>query len=309
MTTPAASFPVSYPDDAVLGPDSLIWRYFGDSRVMLFLGTGLIVQTAHPVIGKAVDEHSDFRTDAYGRLKRSLDLLWPVIYNDVAGAREYGRMLRERHRDIKGTGYDGKPYHSLNPEPYLWVHMTAYTGIIHMAESFGEPLSPAQQEQLFQEWLQMGRQMGIRDKDMPADVPAYWAYWDKMVEERLAWNPVLEYLLREEYFRKRPKPPVALLPDALWAAVRAPFGSVLYLTTRAAMTPAFREKFNVPWSSRDERHFKRLMKIVNATHRFLPERAKWLPPAWKAVADAHRHPEKYRRSPLVSGQGSLVGAA
>lgn len=299
MTTPAASFPVSYPDDAVLGPDSLIWRYFGDIRVMFFLGTGLIVQTAHPVIGKAVDEHSDYRTDAYGRLKRSLDLLWPVIYNDVAGAREYGRMLRERHRTIKGTGYDGKPYHALNPEPYLWVHMTAYNGIVNMAKFFGEELDEAQKQQLFKEWLQMGRQMGIRDQDMPADVPAYEAYWAKMLNERLERNPTLDYLLRADYFLKRPKPPVALLPDFLWAAARMPLGAALYLTTRAAMSPEFRAKFDVPWTDKDQRNFERLMKIVNFSYRFLPERARWLPPAWKAVRDSRRHPERYEISSLL----------
>ena len=84
---------------ATLGPDSLIWRYFGDTRVLFFLGTGLIVQVAHPVIGKAVGEHSNYRTDAYGRLQRSLELLWPVVYNDAEGAREYGKRLVDRHRD------------------------------------------------------------------------------------------------------------------------------------------------------------------------------------------------------------------
>lgn len=285
---------------AVLGPDSLIWRYFGDSRVLLFLGTGLIMQTAHPVIGKAVGEHSSFRTDAYGRLKRSLELLWPVVYNDVEGAREYGQRLVDRHRTIKGTGYDGKPYHALSPEPYLWVHMTAYDGFLKMADAFGDQLDAAQKQQLFEEWLQMGRQMGLRDKDMPADIPAYWAYWEKMIAERLDHNDTVDYLLREEYFTRRSKPPVPLLPDAIWAAVRMPLGKVMYLTTRASMPESFRAKFGVPWSRHDQRNFERLVTVLRLTWKILPERARWLPPAWKAVCDARRHPEKYHSGEAVA---------
>lgn len=283
----------------VLGPDSLVWRYFGDSRILFFLGTGFIMQTAHPVIGKAVAEHSNYRTDAYGRLQRSLDLLWPVIFNDVEGAREYGKRLVDRHRTIKGTGDDGKAYHALNPEPYLWVHMTAYDGFLKMAEAFGDTLSDAQKQQLFEEWLQMGRQMGIRDKDMPADIPAYWVYWEKMITERLQRNETLDYVLREEYFTRRPKPPITLLPDAVWAVVRMPIGKVMYLTTRATMPESFREKFNVPWSAADQRNFDRLMQVLRLTWKVLPERARWLPQAWDAVRDARRHPEKYLESAVA----------
>lgn len=304
MNAPAHTAAIPEQSHAVLGPDSLVWRYFGDIRVMFFLGTGLIMQTAHPTIGKAVGEHSDFRTDAYGRLERSLALLWPVIYNDAKGAAEYGQQLRERHRNIKGIGYDGKPYHALNPEPYLWVHMTAYDGFLTMAKAYGDELTDAQKEQLFQEWLQMGRQMGIRDKDMPADIPAYWAYWNKMIAERLQPNDTLDYLLREEYFLKRPKPPVNLLPGVVWATVRQPLGAVLWLSTRSAMPAAFRERFGVKWSAGDQRNFQRLMKVVNTVYKILPERARWLPVAWTAINDARQHPEKYSTAKYLEQQAA-----
>lgn len=284
-----------------LGPDSLIWRYFGDSRVLLFLGTGFILQVAHPVIGKGVGDHSSFKTDPYGRLQRSLDLLWPCVYNTPVGVAEYGRKLREMHRNIRGTGYDGKPYHALAIEPYMWVHITAYMGFLDMAEFVGDELTAAQKQQLFDEWLQMGRQLGIRDQDMPQDIPSYWTYVNRMIDERLERNETLDYLCNEEYFRRQSKPPLKWLPTVLWKPIGRFGGSVAWLCARASMPESFRRKFDISWTGRDARRYRRVSLLLRTIWPLLPERARWVPQAWRAIRDARANPGSYALSSPATG--------
>lgn len=284
----------AYDTRQILGPDSLMWRYFGDARHLLFLGGGSVVQVAHPVVGKGVADHSVFKTDPYGRLRRSIDLLWPVVYNTPAGVLEYGLKLREQHRSIKGTGYDGKAYFALNPEPYLWVHISAYVLFVALGEFIeGRALTQAEKEQLYGEWLQLGRQMGVRDADMPVDIPAYEAYVDKMVLLRLENNETLDYVMNRAYFVERPLPPGSKIPEALWVQLRKPLGHISWICGRAGMPESFREKFGIELTHREKLQYRAFSLGFRLLWPLLPERKRWLYPAWQAIREARRHPEKF----------------
>ncbi|MDQ8036120.1 MAG: oxygenase MpaB family protein [Pedobacter sp.] len=290
----------AYDTRQILGPDSLMWRYFGDARHLLFLGGGSVVQVAHPVVGKGVADHSVFKTDPYGRLRRSIDLLWPVVYNTPAGVLEYGRKLREQHRAIKGTGYDGKAYFALNPEPYLWVHISAYVLFVALGEFIeGRPLSEAEKEQLYREWLQLGRQMGVRDQDMPADIPAYKAYVDMMVAERTEHNETLDYVMNRAYFVERPLPPGSKIPQALWVQLRKPMGHISWICGRAGMPESFREKFGLELTRSEKLQFKFFSQLLRLLWPLVPENKRWFYPAWQAIREARRHPEKFQAQDVL----------
>lgn len=277
-----------------IGPESLTWRYAGDVRyVLLGLSQAFLLQAAHPVISLGVEEHSTYKTDPVGRFERSIKLLWPVLYNTRAGALDYGNRVRERHRDIKGTSADGKAYHALNPEPYLWVHMTALESMIRFAGYVGEAPGPAQREQMFREWLQLGLLLGLREKDMPATLAEFEARFAAMIEERLEVTPTLEFLMSSGYFVSIPKPPGLRLPNSIWRLVSQPVGALTFVLTRGSMAPRFRERFHVPWTRTDAVIFNVTVPALRGLWKILPERVRWLPEAWRAIADARRHPEKY----------------
>lgn len=290
----------AYDTRQILGPDSLTWRYFGDNRHLLFLGGGSVVQVAHPVVGKGVADHSVYKTDPYGRLRRSIDLLWPVVYNTPAGVIEYGRKLREQHRAIKGTGFDGKPYFALNPEPYLWVHISAYAVFLALGEFIeGRELTAAEKEQLFVEWLQLGRQMGVRDQDMPATLPEYWAYVDKAVAERTDHNETLDYVMNKAYFVERPLPPGSKIPEAIWNQLRKVSGHISWICGRAAMPKSFRQKFNVELSGFEKWQLKVYAYVFRFIWLLLPEPKRWMYPAWQAIKEYRQHPEKFAQTELA----------
>lgn len=277
-----------------VGPESLTWRYAGDVRyVLLGLSQAFLLQAAHPVISLGVEQHSTYKTDPVGRFERSIKLLWPVLYNTRAGAFDYGQRVRERHRDIKGTDASGKAYHALNPEPYLWVHMTALESMIRFAGYIGEAPGRAGQEQMFAEWFQLGLLLGLREQDMPATLAEFEQRFAEIIEARLESTPTLDFLMTSGYFVRIPKPPGLRLPDSLWRLVSQPLGALTFVLTRGSMAPRFRERFNVPWSRVDAAIFRITVLLLRGLWKILPERVRWLPEALSAIRDARKHPEKY----------------
>lgn len=278
-----------------VGPESLTWRYAGDVRyVLLGLSQAFLLQAAHPVISLGVEEHSTYKTDPVGRFERSIKLLWPVLYNTREGALEYGVRVRERHRDIKGSDSQGRAYHALSPEPYLWVHMTALESMIRFAGYVGEAPGPAAQEQMFREWLQLGLLLGLREQDMPATLAEFETRFAEILEQRLEQTPTLDFLMSAGYFVRIPKPPGVRLPNSVWRLVSQPLGALTFVLTRGSMAPRFRERFDVPWTRTDAAVFQVTTVALRGLWKILPERVRWLPEAWRAISDARRHPDKYR---------------
>jgi uncharacterized protein (DUF2236 family) len=121
--TELAHTPSAAPADALpLGPESLVWRYFGDNRMFLIGPRPAVLQNMLAELGQGVLEHSVFFDDSAARVKRSL----PPIFNTVYGDEEDhpGQQVRDFHLGIKGNMADGKRYHALDPDTYFWAHAT-----------------------------------------------------------------------------------------------------------------------------------------------------------------------------------------
>jgi len=64
--------PVVRSNDALFEPESVIWRVHGDVTTMMIGGvTALLMQMLHPAALAGVWEHSTFRNDMLGRLRRT----------------------------------------------------------------------------------------------------------------------------------------------------------------------------------------------------------------------------------------------
>lgn len=137
-------------DCAALGPDTLIWKFYGDIRVQLF-GFQRLASTENAIeqLGTAVDQHSVIFGDFLGRAKRTAIPVLNAVYD--ADATTWGHKVRDFHRDIKGTMADGSRYHALNPELFYWAHATFIDQIIYCTDTFVRRLSRDEKEQIFEE--------------------------------------------------------------------------------------------------------------------------------------------------------------
>ncbi|MFJ2768548.1 oxygenase MpaB family protein [Streptomyces sp. NPDC087300] len=267
-------------------PGGILWSIAGDIRVFLSLPPALALQVAHPAVGAGVDDHSVFRTDPWGRGERSLRSLLLWVYGGEEAAEE-GRRLRELHKPIRGTDARGLRYHALMPANYAWVHATGFPVYRQAQRYLGRPFTDAQERQLYAEWLQVGRILGLHDRDMPASVEEFWPYYRRILAEELALTTVAAELIGVD--RSLPPPDrgpraVRLVARALWPVLLPPLARFRSFVTIGLLPPDAREAIGLAWTPAQERRLRRFGAVVRTVVPLLPERLRYLPAARRARA-------------------------
>ncbi|MEU8309192.1 oxygenase MpaB family protein [Actinomadura sp. NPDC048955] len=276
------------PAGAIPGPSSLTWRYAGDWRGVFTSRSTLLLQVAHPVVGAGVADHSEFLGDRWGRLTRTLESTFDFLgYRGEERGRKEAARLREVHKDIKGVDADGRRYHALNPEAYLWVHATLYHGMLRTRELFGRPAGPVEEATLFREWRDLALALGITGRHLPDGPAAFRAYFDGMVQDRLERNATVELLMRLDR-EPLPPPPSWPLPKAAWTGIALPPTRLLRATGIAALPPVLRARFGLRWTASDQRRFEVFARGVRLAHTAAPAPLRLSPVAARAVRSAGR---------------------
>ncbi|MFF3314556.1 oxygenase MpaB family protein [Streptomyces sp. NPDC003035] len=265
----------------------VLWSIAGDIRGLLMLPAALVLQVAHPAVGAGVDAHSVFRTDPWGRGERSLRsaLLW--VYGGEAAAEE-GRRLRRLHRTIQGLDTHGRPYHALTPANYAWVHATGFPVYRHGLRLLHRPLTEAQERRLYAEWLQVGRILGIHDRDMPATIEEFWPYYRAMLGELEATVVVRELVATDQPVPPPDRGPLPLrfLLRALWPVILPRLARFRSFVTVGLLPPDAREAIGLEWTDEQERRLRRFARVVRVVVPVLPERLRYLPIAREARREA-----------------------
>ncbi|MEU0100133.1 oxygenase MpaB family protein [Streptomyces sp. NPDC006267] len=267
-------------------PGGVLWSLSGDIRALLMLPAALTLQVAHPAVGAGVDEHSVFRTDPWGRGERSLRSLQLWVYGGPEAAEE-GRRLRRLHRTIQGTDTRGRRYHALTPANYAWVHATGFPVYRHAARYLIRPMSPGQERALYREWLQVGRVLGIHDRDMPATIEEFWPYYHRMLAEEIEATAVVRELVATDLPVPPPDRgpwPLRTLLRAVWPVLLPPLARFRRFVTIGLMPPEARAAIQLPWSAGQEKRLRRMCAVLRVVVPALPERLRYLPRARAARA-------------------------
>jgi uncharacterized protein (DUF2236 family) len=229
------------------------WKYFGDFRDALLAGQVLVLQVAHPVVAAGVRDHSDYTSDPWTRLMRTGASLSIYVYGGVAGAQVEAARLRSLHRSFTGTS-DGHRYSALDPDAYAWVHATLVKVPVDTQRFFGRTLSTSELDEYYAQMCDIGRVLGVRERDLPPDWAAFERYYDSMVAG-FAGNPTITTLF--ETIRTVRKP-VPWLPDSWWRW----HGRAQMFLIRATLPPAFRQRLGLQWTPDDQRKFARFAYAV-----------------------------------------------
>jgi uncharacterized protein (DUF2236 family) len=283
-----------------LGPDSMSWRYSSDLRLFLGSLTALLMQVAHPTVGSGVRDHSNFQADPWGRLMRTTDYLFLLVYGGAA-ARPMGRRLRELHKQIKGTNPDGSRYHALEPEAYAWVHATLIEASFATGERFVGGLTAADCDRLYAEYMPLGRLVGIQPGDLPETRAEFRDYVDEMIAERLERTETVDLLLS---LLDRPAAPGVPVIDQLWPLLRLAPSRALRTATLGLLPPVLRERFGVAWSDAQQAELRAFGAASRALGPALPARLRNVGPEY-----LRRRREAIGRGPLGEGAEPLARAA
>jgi uncharacterized protein (DUF2236 family) len=91
---------------------------------------GLLLQMLHPAVLAGVWDHSNFRTDMPGRLRRTARFIALTTYAGHEDAVAAIARVRNIHNRVSGVLPDGTLYAANDPALLAWVHLTETTSFL-----------------------------------------------------------------------------------------------------------------------------------------------------------------------------------
>jgi uncharacterized protein (DUF2236 family) len=154
--------PVTRSADALFPEGSVIWRVHGDVTTMMVGGiAALLLQMLHPGALAGIWDHSTFRDDMLGRLRRTARFIAITTYARQADALAAIERVRDVHDHVTGRLPDGTLYHASDPQLLAWVHVTEALCFLDAWIRYGEPgMSRADQDIYFAQFATIARRLG-----------------------------------------------------------------------------------------------------------------------------------------------------
>ncbi|TWI50869.1 uncharacterized protein (DUF2236 family) [Pseudomonas duriflava] len=214
-------------DPGLFGPDSVCWKVHSDFTCMLIGGiAALLLQMLHPLALAGVWDHSRFREDMLGRLRRTGQFIAATTFGSRADADRLIDKVRVIHTQVRGFAADGRPYAADDPHLLTWVHVAEVSHFLKAYLRYFNPtLSIAEQDRYYQEVALIARRLGAQDiPESCAEVDAYLQamrsaliYDDRTREvTRVLFNAPAPSALAKPFGSLMMRAGVDLLP--LWAA-------------------------------------------------------------------------------------------
>lgn len=241
----------------MFGPGSLTWRVNGEGVLLLGGGRALILQVAHPKVAAGVAEFSNYRSDPWGRLYRTLELTLAIVFGEPEASREASRRLRRVHARVVGTDDRDEPYRALDPELLLWVHATLIDTSLALYERYVGELTADERRLYYEEMKAVGEAYAIPRDAMPDDYPAFRRYWAEMLAGGLRVTDTTRDVADAAL-----NPAV---PRVAWPATE-----LLRLVTVGTLPPGLREELGMDWGPGRERLLGGSQAAVRRLVPFLP---------------------------------------
>ncbi len=171
-------FDLSQPagDPGLFGPDSTIWRVHGDFPAMLCGGiSALMLQMLHPAALAGVWDHSSFRQDMLGRLRRTSQFIAVTTFGNTQDAWTLIERVKRIHLRVSGVDSRGNPYAASDPHLLTWVHVAETSAFLAAHLRYKNPaLSRYEQDRYYQEAALVAEALGALQ--VPASVVAVEHY-------------------------------------------------------------------------------------------------------------------------------------
>jgi uncharacterized protein (DUF2236 family) len=263
-------------DPGLFGPESITWRVNREGVLLLGGGAALILQVAHPLVGAGVAEHSNYREDPWGRLYRTLDLTTSIVFGSTAEAQEASDRLRAVHTRVHGvTNEDGGKYpagtsYSANdPKLGMWVHATLVDTSMQVYSAYVGSLSHAEKLRYYEEQKRLGEMFGVPIEEQPETLPAFYEYFERMVEEELAVTSALADVVDATM-----RPPLPF--------VARPLVEALNLATVSLLPPRLRDELGLELGHNRRRLVSASRAVIRRALPILPRLFREFPPARSA---------------------------
>ena len=255
-------------------PGSTIWRVHRELVLLLGAGRALLLQLAHPLVAAGVADHSRFVADPFGRLARTLEPMYALVFGGPAGAAMAVERLRVAHARVRGVLREavgaygaGTSYDAADPALRLWVHATLVDTSLLVYRRFVRSLPPAEEARYYADSRALGRLLDVPDAVIPDTIGAFRAYMAGMFAgEALAVGPTTRSLARLVFH-----PPAA-------TSLRA-IGPLAEILAVGLLPPRVRTLYGYRWSPARDRGLQVFAAVVRGVLPALPETIRIVPHA------------------------------
>ena len=164
-------------DPGLFGPGSVPWKVHSDFTCMLIGGiAALLMQTLHPLALAGVWDHSAFREDLLGRLRRTGQFIAATTFGSQGDAERLIERVKAIHRHIQGQAADGRPYRAEDPALLTWVHVAEVSHFLAAYLRYFDPRLPgAEQDRYYAEIALVAERLGATNVPRSrAEIAAYY---------------------------------------------------------------------------------------------------------------------------------------
>lgn len=173
-------------DPGWFGPDSATWRIHAELPGMLSGGLcALMLQTLHPLALAGVYDHSNFRDDLVGRLRRTTAFVACTSYAPTGEVETLVEKVRRIHTRVRGSTPDGQAYAADDPALLTWVHVTEAYGFLEGYRRYCGNVTEAMADRYYNEYRRVAEALGATE--VPASEAAVQAYFAKQ-QSRLRFD-------------------------------------------------------------------------------------------------------------------------
>lgn len=214
-------------DAGLFGSESMVWEVHADFTAMMVGGiSALLLQMLHPLALAGVWDHSTFRQDMLGRLRRTSLFIAGTTYGGLHDAEQLIDKVRRIHLQVVGHAADGRPYAASDPGLLTWVHVSEVSQFLAGYLRYVDPQLPlAEQDRYYREVALIAERLGAQD--VPKSAQAIADYLQRMRPQllcdertrevvRLLYEAPMPSILAKPFGGLMMQAGVDLLPD--WAS-------------------------------------------------------------------------------------------
>jgi uncharacterized protein (DUF2236 family) len=220
-------------DAGLFGPESVAWRIHADPVMLVGGLRALLVQALEPRAMAAVDQHSRFREDPWGRLGRTTNFVVATTYGDTAAAEAAAAVVRRVHEHVRGVDpVTGRAYAGNDPDLLLWIHAVEVESFVLAYRTYAGRLSDQEADRYVAEMARVAELVELPATMAPRSMGEVREYLRSV--KGLQVTAAARDGLRVIMF-----PPMDLRFRPLWA---------IPTTAAVAILPGFaRRMYRIPW--------------------------------------------------------------
>ena len=216
---PGAAYPLT---------DASVLRHMASEPVVgLLVYRAVVMELAHPTVGAAVAQHSQFRRRPVSRFWATTDAAIRILFGSAEVARgavqqiyrvhdHIGGTLPERDQvaleGLEGTAGDAFAYTAHDGSLLVWVWATLVDSLEAAFTRWVRPLAAEEAVAFYADMGAGARFLGIPEELIPPDRPSFRAYLDEMLDRPdLGSTPTSRATVREVLWQRHPLMPPPLV--------------------------------------------------------------------------------------------------